>query len=476
MLKNKVNFLNTHFLLIGLMFFSTGMFAQTTEEKAIEYFNSGNYQLALPLMSDFYKLYTTDNDFQYYYGVCLTQTGKYGNTARKILLQSLHGNVPVDAYFYVGMNYHALNDFKNALKYYDIFADNARRKEKKAVNFKEFYSNAQQQINTLADSIFSENNALSMSDSLSSQTASNETISLIGSDSVLIAPQIKSEDIHVDSFVNVLSDSNIHFVLTSQIVYYRINQFKTRAGRQNFIEAGLQKAELDKVLKKLQNLRDEFNQSTDRDEKSKISTEVIELELESIRLKSESDNKYLQSRHAEMEFWKGAAHHALDKLMYENDSILNNNLLYTDEQNVDSLSIQASIPDSDTLRSVVDTSVASQNSGDDLQQNEPETDDKFDEQQNDKHLVYKVQIGAYSKGLPAYIDKLYKKLSVLRNIDNYTTEDNIVVYTVGELSNYDDALKLQNQIRQEGVKDAFVVAFYNGKRITLSEAKKISTQ
>jgi hypothetical protein len=49
-----------------------------------------------------------------------------------------------------------------------------------------------------------------------------------------------------------------------------------------------------------------------------------------------------------------------------------------------------------------------------------------------------------------------------------------VVYTVGELTSFDDAVKLQNQIRQEGVNDAFVVAYLNNKRISLNEARKLS--
>ena len=89
-------------------------------------------------------------------------------------------------------------------------------------------------------------------------------------------------------------------------------------------------------------------------------------------------------------------------------------------------------------------------------------------------IVYRIQIGSFSKGLPEYIDRLYKKLAVLRRIDHYTDEKGITVYTIGEVSNLDDALKLQAQIRQEGVKDAFVVAYNNGKRITLKEARELT--
>lgn len=88
-------------------------------------------------------------------------------------------------------------------------------------------------------------------------------------------------------------------------------------------------------------------------------------------------------------------------------------------------------------------------------------------------IRFKIQIGAYSRSLPDYVDRLYKKLSLIRVIDNYTDDRGVTVYTTGNLTNFEDAVRMQAQVRQEGVKDAFVVAYKNGKRIKLSEAKEI---
>jgi hypothetical protein len=98
-----------------------------------------------------------------------------------------------------------------------------------------------------------------------------------------------------------------------------------------------------------------------------------------------------------------------------------------------------------------------------------ETDDTTEDE-----LIYKIQLGAYSRGLPAYVKRLFDKLSYIRKIENYTDENGIVVYTTGNLTNYDDAVKMQEQVRREGIEDAYVVPYFNGKRITLNEAKEIT--
>ena len=68
----------------------------------------------------------------------------------------------------------------------------------------------------------------------------------------------------------------------------------------------------------------------------------------------------------------------------------------------------------------------------------------------------------------------FDKLAVIRKIDKYTDDRGVVVYTTGNLGKLEDAVKMQKQVRQEGIEDAFVVPYFNGKRITLEEAKKLN--
>ena len=80
-------------------------------------------------------------------------------------------------------------------------------------------------------------------------------------------------------------------------------------------------------------------------------------------------------------------------------------------------------------------------------------------------LVYKVQVGAYRKPIP---QDLFRGFAPLRGekLDNGITR-----YTAGVFVGFSDADEAKNSIRQLGYRDAFVVAYYNGKRISLNEAR-----
>ena len=85
-------------------------------------------------------------------------------------------------------------------------------------------------------------------------------------------------------------------------------------------------------------------------------------------------------------------------------------------------------------------------------------------------LVYKVQVGAYRKPIP---QDLFKGFAPLRGekLDNGITR-----YTAGVFVGFSDADQAKSSIRQMGYRDAFVVAYYNGKRISLTEARTRGTE
>lgn len=86
-------------------------------------------------------------------------------------------------------------------------------------------------------------------------------------------------------------------------------------------------------------------------------------------------------------------------------------------------------------------------------------------------VVYKIQFLSLSEA-KTLSGKKYTKLP---EISSYNYQG-MYRYTSGSTSNYNEAVILQNQIRAMGFSDAFIVAFYKGNRISLSEAQKISGQ
>jgi len=79
-------------------------------------------------------------------------------------------------------------------------------------------------------------------------------------------------------------------------------------------------------------------------------------------------------------------------------------------------------------------------------------------------LVFKVQIGAFRKPLPA------STFNNLQPLSGETSRPGWIRYCLGLFRTFEPANLLKKEVRTMGYKDAFVVAYYNGKRIPLYEA------
>lgn len=55
-------------------------------------------------------------------------------------------------------------------------------------------------------------------------------------------------------------------------------------------------------------------------------------------------------------------------------------------------------------------------------------------------------------------------------------QDGVYRYTMGNETTINRAKSIQNELRKKGFKDAFVIAFYNGKRISLQEARELQEE
>ncbi len=81
-------------------------------------------------------------------------------------------------------------------------------------------------------------------------------------------------------------------------------------------------------------------------------------------------------------------------------------------------------------------------------------------------LFYTVQVGVYSK--PVKLDQLFN----LTELNSELTGSGVIRYTTGRFAGLKEATSRKELAREKGVSDAFITAYYNGKRISLAEAEK----
>ncbi|MBA2611629.1 MAG: PD40 domain-containing protein [Bacteroidetes bacterium] len=79
-------------------------------------------------------------------------------------------------------------------------------------------------------------------------------------------------------------------------------------------------------------------------------------------------------------------------------------------------------------------------------------------------LVFRVQIGAFKSQLA---NDAFKGLSPL---NGETVGNGYIRYTAGNFVKFENASAVKNDLRNLGYNDAFVVAYFNGKRVTVAEA------
>jgi len=87
---------------------------------------------------------------------------------------------------------------------------------------------------------------------------------------------------------------------------------------------------------------------------------------------------------------------------------------------------------------------------------------------NDEGIVFMVQFFSSEKNLPVN-SACFKNLHAVQKYHNKGQYK----YTTASMKSIDEASKLKKQMRKQGYRDAFVIAFNNGERIKVNEAVKL---
>ncbi len=433
--------------------------SQTSEgnilTKAIKLLDNGNFVEAELLFKKVLDEKPADFMVNYFYGACRTENNHFTNSDLDCLILANQEVSPININYYFGIQYHARSNWERALKFYNKYKSTASLSESdkqkilekiqqcydKINHYEEFVVNKRDEnITTAAITNIPTNKIDSTETKLEYQDSVIENEILLVTDSTTI-PEPEIESI-------IQKDKSINFTVNSEITYLCTSHFKTDDGKAFFMKGDSLQKELDFNLTKTDELRENYSSAKTREEKNSIGQEILTNENEMYQLKSDATQFLVQAKNIETKYWENATNEEIEKF----NNVLNQ---IPEENKIEKVEIDTT--------TFIDPNILLGNKENTSSQNELD----------DKDIIYKIQIGAYRRGLPNYVKRLFDKLSLIRKIENYTDEKGVVVYTTGNLTKYEDAVIMQNQVRQEGIKDAYVVPYFKGKRITLKQAKEL---
>jgi tetratricopeptide (TPR) repeat protein len=433
-------------------------FQENPLTKAILLFDKGNFTEAEPIFRKILDERPDDFMVNYFYGACRTENGHYSDEDLSYLLKASKEVTPLDIDYYFGIQYHAKNQWEKALTYYKLYKTTASVNDQEKVNLSlkmEQCSNKINPFNPAENEIPTvELNLVSEAEADSVETIDNLEENRPVSEMVLTDTTISNTELQEISEIE--EEETINFNINSRITYLYISHFNTSEGENYFKEGQAKQKELDESIQLTEELREKYKSSKSWSEKDSIGKQILELESQTYELRNSVKQLFLQAKTAESVFWQNATPQETENFIRE----LNAAEQKIREKNTKQVLIVAESPGLLVLPVIQDERITER----------PALKPKS------SGITYKIQIGAYSRGIPNNMKSVFNKIYMIRKVDNYTDDKGVVVYTTGNLTNYEDAVVMQKQVQQEGIKDAIIAAYLNGKRITLEQAKEIEKE
>lgn len=244
----------------------------------------------------------------------------------------------------------------------------------------------------------------------------------------------------------------INFQVNSYIYYLNISNFIKEEAKRSFIQGWLKEKELNKLSFYTDSLRKAYSVASDA-EREKISQQILQAEQVSVVLNEQIPAAFEKARTEENLYWQAASMEEINKFQqkikrYE-DSIAQKKQQALHTEVLDTITVYL-----------------------------PTKNYKEPEQQAvvPTGIIYKIQIGAFKGKIPETANKQIKKISIIRKVENYVDDKGVKVYTTGNLKSFAEAGTMLNQVKQEGVKNAVITAYQNGKKITVAEARKLNKE
>lgn len=246
----------------------------------------------------------------------------------------------------------------------------------------------------------------------------------------------------------------INFQVNSEISYFNLSHFVKAESKQLFYKARMKEKEVLRLSQQTDSLRNSYANSAD-DQKEKITGQILSAEKQTLALNDEIPTLYEKAREIENQYWQTASSDEKNKFQ-EKIRLFQDSIQKSITRQAQQIASSQTLPDTITFYRADQKVVASE---------VPVT-----------AVVYKIQVAAFKTKLPETTAKAIKKLEMLRKVENYKDEKGITVYTTGSLKTYQEAVTLQSQVKLEGIKNATIAAYNNGKRITPEEARKLNNE
>ncbi len=90
-------------------------------------------------------------------------------------------------------------------------------------------------------------------------------------------------------------------------------------------------------------------------------------------------------------------------------------------------------------------------------------------------VIYSIRVAAFSGQMPLEdANKMLKYSSV--GIEPHKEKNGLTAYYAGKFSDYNSAGELQQKLMDDGFRKAFIVAYFNGKKISLDVARTVTNK
>jgi len=249
-------------------------------------------------------------------------------------------------------------------------------------------------------------------------------------------------------------NETINFQINSEISYFSFSHFIKTESKQLFYKAWMKEKEVSRLSQQTDSLRNSYANSSDA-QKEKITGQILSAERQTLALNDEIPALYEKAREIENQYWQTASGDEKSKFQ-EKIRLFQDSIQKSITQQTQQIASSQTLPDTITFYRADQKAVVNE---------VPAT-----------AVVYKIQVAAFKTKLPETTAKAIKKLGVLRKVESYKDEKGITVYTTGNLKTYQEAVTLQSQVKLEGIKNATIAAYNNGKRITPEEARKLNNE